>query len=141
VDVTVRAIDGADATVLGKDRSEPVHVVAVTNGSPRPIREVTVKLEACSADMSIRHTKDADVYGEVAPYALGSTAQAEAFVLGERASIMPVLRAGHKGAFVWSFTAARYPRVITWVRFTDDAELQWEIDTSLHLKQLEKRDW
>ncbi len=64
-----------------------------------------------------------------------------AFVLGEHASTMPVLRAGHKAAFVWGFTAARYPRVITWVRFTDDAGLHWEIDTGLHLKKLDHRVW
>jgi hypothetical protein len=54
---------------------------------------------------------------------------------------MPVLRAGHKGAFVWSFTLAKYPDLLYWVRFTDDAGLHWEIDTDLHLKRLPAREW
>jgi hypothetical protein len=54
---------------------------------------------------------------------------------------MPVLGAGHRAGFVWGFTAAHYLRPMTWVRFTDDADLSWEIDTHLHLKKLDKRDW
>jgi hypothetical protein len=61
-------------------------------------------------------------------YALGSTAQAQAFVPTERSSTMPVQRAGQTAAFVWGFTAALYPRLISWVRFTDDAGLHWQID-------------
>ena len=54
---------------------------------------------------------------------------------------MPVLRAGHTAGFVWSFTAAQYPRLLAWIRFTDDAGLHWEIDTALHLEKLKRRDW
>jgi len=31
--------------------------------------------------------------------------------------------------------------VITWVRFSDDADLQWEVDTALHLRELYPREW
>jgi hypothetical protein len=54
---------------------------------------------------------------------------------------MPVLRAGETATFVWSFTTAKWPRILPLVRFTDDAGLHWEIDNSLHLKKLAKRDW
>jgi hypothetical protein len=141
VEVAARAIDGAAAKVLPDDQGEPVHMVVVDNGSKRPIREVAVKIEAIQADESVRQQKMADVWGELMPYALGSTTTAEAFVLQARASTMPVLRAGHKGAFVWGFTAALYPRLLSWVRFTDDAGLHWEITTDLHLRKLPKRDW
>ena len=39
VDVRASAIDGAQAKVLPDDRSEPVHMVVVTNGSKRPAPE------------------------------------------------------------------------------------------------------
>jgi hypothetical protein len=141
VDVRAGAIDGAQARVLPDDKGEPVHMVVVTNASKRPVREVTVKIEAIQADESIRHRKLADLWGVMETYALGSTARAQTFVPTERSSTMPVLRAGQTAAFVWGFTAALYPRLISWVRFTDDAGLHWEIDTSLHLEKLAKRDW
>jgi hypothetical protein len=81
------------------------------------------------------------VWGTLETFALGSTAQGQAFVLGERSGTKPVLRADQTAVFVWSFTAALYPRFISWVRFTDDAGLHWEIDISLHLKKLDFRDW
>jgi hypothetical protein len=54
---------------------------------------------------------------------------------------MPVLRAGLAAGFVWSFTPAAYPRFLSWVRFTGDAGLYWQIDSTLHLEQLAERDW
>ena len=69
------------------------------------------------------------------------TAREETFVFQARASTMPVLRAGYKAAFAWGFTAAQYPNLLVWVRFTDDAGLRWEISTDLHLEKLTGRDW
>ena len=94
-----------------------------------------------SARGDCSHQKLADVWGTLQSFALGSTATAQAFVLGERSSTMPVLRGGQTAAFVWGFTAGMYPRLISWVRFTDDVGLHWEIDVSLHLEKLAKRDW
>ena len=50
VDVTVQAVDGAQAKMLPEDKGEPVHMVVVTNGSARPIREVTAKVEVIRLD-------------------------------------------------------------------------------------------
>ena len=57
VEVRAGAIDGAQAKMLPDDKSEPVHMVVVTNGSKRPVREVTVKIEAIQANESVRHQK------------------------------------------------------------------------------------
>jgi hypothetical protein len=146
IDVSARPTDGARATVLPEDKGEPVHMVVVRNGSARPIREVASKIEAIGADPSVRHEKMADLYGELMPQQRrvlsgNEVVQAEEFRLGERTHTMPVLRAGRTASFVWGFTIARYPRFLSWVRFTDDAGLHWEIDTSLHLTRLDKRDW
>jgi len=50
--------------------------------------------------MSVRHKRAADVYGELAIYALGSVAQAEAFVFQARDHSVPVLKAAHEAALV-----------------------------------------
>lgn len=134
IDVTVGDIDGAKSGVLPSDNSEPVHGVAVVNGSNRPIREVACKMEAIEADGRTSQTKLADVYGEI-------KSTAEAWELQEHGTTMPVLRAGHKAGFIWSFTAAKFPMFSIWVRFTDDAGLHWQITTDLHLEKLASRDW
>jgi hypothetical protein len=131
--VSAGSIDGAVAGVLPSDKGEPVHIVRVVNGSKRPVREVVCKIEAIEKNETIRQKKAADVVGEMVPYVLGPGAKAETFVPQVRASTMPVLRAGHTGGFVWGFTSAQYPRLLSWVRFTDDAGLHWEVTTDLHL--------
>jgi hypothetical protein len=141
VDVAAGAVDGGKSWVLPSDKSEPVHLVIVTNGSKRPIREVACKMEAIQTDSTIRHDKLADVYGEMREVGLGSKASVETFEPQAHASTMPVLRAGHKAGFAWAFAAARYPRFLSWVRFTDDAGLHWQVTTDLHLEKLANRDW
>jgi hypothetical protein len=71
IDVVARTIDGVQAGVLGRDEVPKggralVHMVAVVNGSKRPVRDVICKIEAIQADESIRHEKAADLYGELA---------------------------------------------------------------------------
>lgn len=140
IDVAVQAVPGSQAKMLPEDDGKPVHMVVVANGSARPIREVSARIEVIRRD-GARFDKHADAYGEIMMYALGAGAAAPAFVFGQRASTMPVLRGDHTAAFVWPFTADEYPNLLTWVRFTDDAGLDWEIDTSLHLAKLKARDW
>jgi hypothetical protein len=141
IDVSARQVDGAQAQVLPADKTEPVHMVVVTNGSQRPIREVACKIEAIEADETIRQKQEGDVYGEWMPVAFGSSGMAETFVPQARASTMPVLRAGHKAGFAWGFTVAQYPRILLRVRFTDDAGLHWEIGNDLQVKKLDYRNW
>jgi hypothetical protein len=140
VDVTPSAMDGALATVLPKGQGELVHMIRVFNQSARPIRRVACQIEAIQADPKIRHTKLADVYGQLVPVGIGSRRTYEHFVLRERFDTMPVLKAGEIAAFVWDFTKALYPRIELWLRFTDDAGLDWEVTTDYHLAKLESRD-
>jgi hypothetical protein len=141
IDVRVGGAEGGQLEVLPPDKSRPVHVFVVSNNSHRPIREVACKIEAIHHDGTTRHNKLADVYGIVETVALGPGARTETFVLEAHASTKPVLRAGTKAWFAWSFTAADYPSLLSWVRFTDDAGLHWEVTTDLHLEKLSKRDW
>jgi hypothetical protein len=140
VNVSMRGIDGAQAKVLPEDKGELVHMAVVANGSNRPIREVSAKIEVIRRD-GARFDKMADTYGEVVAFGLGAGAEAETFVFQQHASTMPVLVSNRKAAFVWPFTAPDHPNLLSWVRFTDDAGLHWEIDTSLHLTRLDNRDW
>lgn len=113
---------------------EPVHMIVVTNSSKRPVRWVTAKntpFEENEIPPPTNHPVLADAWGVMETYALGSTAQAQAFVLKERSSTIPALRAGQAAAFVSGFATARYPYLVSWVRFTDDAGVDWEIDTSI----------
>jgi hypothetical protein len=142
VDVYARTIDGGGATVLPADDHQEVHMLVVANGSNRPVRQVACKIAAIKADSSVRHERLADVYGWTKAFNLGITTEDQSFVLGERTHTMPLLRAGDEAGFVWGFTLVRYPQLESWaVRFTDDAGLHWEIDTSLSLKRLNARDW
>jgi hypothetical protein len=141
IDVRVGGAEGGQLGVLPPDESQPVHAIIVSNNSHRPIREVACSIEAIHCDGTTRHNKLADVYGMAEALALGPGAQAETFVVEAHASTKPVLRAGTRAWFAWNFPAADYPRLLSWVRFTDDAGLHWEITTDLHLKKLPKRDW
>jgi hypothetical protein len=140
VDVSHRPIDSDLAQVLQTDKSEPVHMVVVSNGSRRPIREVTVKAEL------IREYPDRCIRDELA-YGWGrlevalDTKSGQVFFPGEPSSTMPVLRAGETAGFVWDFTTAMWELLISSVRFTDDAGLHWEIDGTLHLEKLAEHDW
>ena len=141
IDVAYRTIGGAAARVLPPESEELVHLVAVTNGSSRPIRNVSCKIEACPVGASVAHDRLAACVGEFVDMRLGSDAVVDQFVRGENTDHMSVLRSGQKGTFVFPFTTDHYPRPRFTVRFTDDAGLDWQIDHDLHLTKLDGRDW
>ena len=141
VDVQVRAYDGAQATVLPRDKGEQVHMVVVINNSNRPIRFVVPKVEPGDGNWKgTQGAKIADVLGEMTPIGVGS-ARVDAFEFKARTGVMPLLRAGHKAAFAWGLTVLARPSIRSCVRFTDDAGLVWEVDSFLHLQKLSSRDW
>lgn len=139
IDVVARTISKeAQESWLAKHQGElahpHAHSVVVTNGSKRPIREVACKVEVGRNDGSA-HALGEGVYGYMA-----GTDFVGHFIERGSGSTMPVLRAGMKAGFAWS-GAAEYPRIVWTVRFTDDAGRHWEIDTDLHLRKLDHRDW
>lgn len=109
VDVAVGAVDGAQAGVLPSDNTEPVHMVAITNGSKRPVREVACKIQVLGTDESVRQESATPTWGEIHIVALGPGTQAETFVPQERSRTMPVLRAGRKAGFAWGFHRRAVP--------------------------------
>jgi hypothetical protein len=156
VDVTTGVLDGAQARVLPTNKGEPVHMVVVTNGSKRPIRDVTCRANVYSAaselfgprradgqpvrqDELVKERRAPDVLGQVT--AIDPGGEAQTFVLRSPGIMWPVLKAGDHVAFVWGLATAQWPRLVPLVRFTDDAGLHWEIDRDLHLQKLNSRDW
>ncbi len=67
--------------------------------------------------------------------------KAEQVIWLDHGSVLPLLTAGAKGAFVWSLGAEGRRRLPTCVRFTDDMGLRWSITADLHLEKLRSRDW
>lgn len=133
-------IDGAQAVVLPDDATEPVHMLIVTNGSRRPIRNVVAKIEGSPAGAAAKHDKFADNTGELIAVQMASAAKAGTFKPGRHGSKIAVLQGGQRAAFVWNFSTARYPNPRFTLRFTDDNALDWEIDNDLHLVKLDSRE-
>lgn len=112
----------------------------VTNGSPRPIRNASGRIEA-AAGSTPQPAALADVYADFAPSAISHP------VGGHRALIkpperpaIPLIRAGDTGALVFPVGTKANPDARITVRFTDDADLHWQIDHDLHLEKLDNRD-
>jgi hypothetical protein len=110
----------------------------VANNSKRPIRSVTCKLQRSATSGGQEPRRHADEAGELRP----STTEHQEGTFEPGGPILAVIKAGASGGFIWwsgdkpDFQGSQF-----WVRFTDDADLHWEIDTDLHLEKLPERDW
>lgn len=138
VDVFTQKIDPS-ALLLTDPFTSDDGMLVVVNSSKRPIQDVTCKLSRSETDGEPEPSRLADSSGELRPYPPGR--QEDTFlVTGE--SGVPLIRAGTKGGFIWSFADSPGSKWLQfWVRFTDDAGLHWEIDNLLHLEKLAQRDW
>lgn len=114
----------------------------VVNRSPRPIRDVAIRIEARSGAPA-QEASLSDVYAEFSPSPLAPPG------VGSRALIDPperpriaLIRAGGTGAFLFPVGARLNPDARLTLRFTDDAGLHWQVDHNLHLEKLPDRaDW
>ena len=115
-------------------------MVDVANRSPRPIRNVTGRIEA-QPGASLQGAALADVYADLRPSPLTVPSAATRALIDppERPDI-PLIRAGEIGALIFPVGADRNPDARMAVRFTDDAGLHWQIDRDLHLEKLNNRD-
>jgi hypothetical protein len=133
------ACDGAQAGVLSKDASKQVHMLVVTNGSARPIRNLAAQINVLGSVSP--GTKLADVVGTIESADIGSTATGGTFVLAARSSWKDLLDAGENAAFVWSFDTETFPSVEFTVRFADDQDLNWEVGPDRRPRKHPNRDW
>jgi hypothetical protein len=51
-----------------------------------------------------------------------------------------LMRAGETGSFIFTVVAGQHPEARMTVRFTDDADLHWQINHDLHLEPLDNRN-
>ena len=138
VDVVWQHIDPS-ALLLGDEFANVDSMLVIVNNSKRPVRRAACKIQQTPIGLSPQPKRLADRGGELRPYP-PSRSQDTFIWVGD--STVPVIKAGARGGFIWlsvEGSDANFFRF--WVRFTDDAGLDWEIDTNLHLEKLAQRDW
>ena len=53
---------------------------------------------------------------------------------------IPLIRSDERGSFIFAVGTEQDPEARMTLRFTDDADLHWQIDHDLHLEKLDNRD-
>jgi hypothetical protein len=112
-------------------------IVAVMNNSRRPIRNITARI----SEIGTNRIVEPQQFGRLWINEMGVSSSWEFEpVTGGNA---PVLAGGNNNVgFLFNFDL--HPdwqkRATLAIRFTDDAELHWQIDQELHLKRLEARE-
>ena len=136
VDVKIRKTSGAQAGVTPEDSTHEVLLVVIANGSKRPIRRVSCVLRMEKELLPLRISpigyRDLQHDGRAVP------ASAEEYVYSGFDTLIPLLRAGRSAAFVFNSKGLLVPPLGAWVRFADDAGLEWEVTGDLHLSKLKK---
>jgi hypothetical protein len=114
----------------------------VANGSRRPIRNVTGKIEAAPGT-PLKQAVLAGIWSDLPPSALAfSSTPTRSLINPPERPDIPLIRSGHTGALIFpiGFSLSEDARMT--IRFTDDAGLHWQIDHDLHLEKLDNRaDW
>jgi hypothetical protein len=122
---------------------EPLWAAMVENGWHRPIRKVACRLQLSESDALSKPRIVGRIpkgqADDVTPQASHPDESAVDFDPNFDAS---VLRAGDTAVFIFNqeYEAWNDPLMLT-LRFTDDADLAWQIDNDLHLEKLTERDW
>jgi hypothetical protein len=106
-------------------------MAAVHNRSNRPIRNVICR--ASNSGLPLAYP------GVIGPL-LGDNG-APVLAYGIKNSRIPLARVGTMYGFLFSVNRQANPDFAFVLRFTDDADLEWQIDNDLHLQKLDHRDW
>jgi hypothetical protein len=108
----------------------------VENRSRRPIRDIVCRLQPHPA-------QDFDfpgvAVGELSGVYVG--AHLPDLVNPKLADRVPLIRGGRTYGFKTQIPVADHQVARMMVRFTDDALINWEIDSDLHLAKLQSRNW
>jgi hypothetical protein len=116
----------------------PIWMGIITNGSPRPIRDVVCRLK--SADRDTEVTELAETVGLLSDWKLGGQVVQRIMDVGADDHNVPLIRAGFTYAFAFRSGLEDFPDARVTARFTDDAGLHWELSEDLHLEPLPDRD-
>jgi hypothetical protein len=122
---------------IGDDQGKSLAVVI--NNSRRPIRDVAAQFYLVKGQSSLvpaERTGEMHLFNVPAP--AGWVFAAAAARPGFR---QEMIRAGERAGFIFSFIKANMPEGGAVVRFTDDADLHWQLGQDLHLEKFPARDW
>jgi hypothetical protein len=120
---------------------ERAYAADVANDSRRPIRNIACRIEA-SHGACLETARLAGLYTTVPglTFSTGASRPPSQMLDPTETSILPLMRAGESGSFIFAVGTKQYPDARMTVRFTDDAWLHWQIDPDLHLEKLNNRD-
>ena len=130
-----QAVPGLDPSAGGK-----AWMADVANGSPRPIRNVAGRIVA-TPGAPAQEAALAAVWAEFgqSPIA-GAPRNSRALINPPERPDIPLVRADRTGGLIFPLDADQNPDGRISVRFTDDADLHWQINHDLHLEKLDNRD-
>lgn len=96
IEVIPRTVDGAAASVLPADATDPVPAALIANRSSRPIRNVSCSIETGGLATSrvLAHTRLAHRVGEFVDIAMGPAAVVDHFVAGDMTDRLALIRYG-----------------------------------------------
>jgi hypothetical protein len=139
IDVMLHA-DDAVPPAASQAKNNPNWMVYVTNGSRRPIRDITSTMVPAPDMDSIA----AIMVASVLTVSVGDSKPASAIYKIEVPAIV-LLRAGMSLGLVFPARVSEYPKPCFTIEFSDDAGLRWQIDSDLHLQKLSeplrRRTW
>jgi hypothetical protein len=116
-------------TGVRPDKGPDTHSVVITNSWHRPIWKVACRIVPAPGDLM----HEPALVGWVNELQGGLDQ-----IPGQ--TTVDLVRAGRQAGFVFIYEIADYPDATVTVRFTDDADLHWQIDPDLHLHKLDSRD-
>ena len=111
-------------------------MAVVANYSDRPIRNM-----ACRITPEEQDSRLAEVCGQLMESQLASNAAAEVLGRMERGTHWRLVPPGLRCGFIFQVEVDLYPKVQMVTHFTDDADVDWELDHDLRLLKLESRYW
>jgi hypothetical protein len=140
VDFSWRTGMGAAHGGSGEVERAEVHEAVVANLSRRPIRNVTCRIRPLPVQ---GYDWGAVVVAELGeqPEGFRPAISSEAWFDERRDDKVPLIRAGRKFVFQFPIPSESSPDAKMKARFTDDAQIHWQIDSDLHLEKLPERDW
>lgn len=113
-------------------------MAVVRNGSLRPIRDVTCRLSPLPGrDYECTAAKVA----ELTTLPVSDVMQLPFSSQPQNIDRLAMIRAGQCFEFRFAVPVTNCPDAKIRLRFTDDADLHWQIDSDLHLEFLTVRPW
>jgi hypothetical protein len=118
-----------------------VWMAVVENRSPRPIRNVVCRIKPSPQTPGEHggYEWEAEAVAQLVPTRMPPGT--EIFLDPDASGHVRVIASGRQYGFKFPIPTEGHEHAEFKVRFTDDADLLWEIDNDLHLQRLDSPDW